>query len=354
MAHIRKRMTAKGHVRFVAEIRLKSKGVIVHQESKTFSRRPLAKKWADAREADLKVNGIPKKYARMTIAELIDRYVGDYEDNVRLGRSKRMDLNKLALSAIAQVQTQNLNSGAYIDHIKTRLGTGVKPQTVNNDIVWMGVILKFGIAVFNIEADLQQLDAAKDFLRSTGMIARSKSRDRIPTVDEHRRLIDYFTNSRDKSSVPMLDILLFAMYSARRQGEITRIQWSDNKGLTGLVRDAKHPRVKEGNHRRFNYTQQAFDIVSRQSREDDRIFPYNNRTVSAYFTQACKLLDIHDLRFHDYRHLATSWLFTQGHAIQEVSAFTLHESWNVLKRYTHLSSDEITTINEIYKGEDDA
>lgn len=349
MASIRKRVTKNGRVRYVAEIRLKSKGRIVHQESKTFSRRVLAVRWAENKEAHIKVNGIPKKYDRMTIAELIDKYVHDYKDNVRMGRSKAMDLNALSLTGIALIETQDLNSGIYIDHVKKRLATGVKPQTANNDIVWIGVILKFGMAVFNIEADLSQLDVAKMFLKSSGMIARSARRDRIPNVNEHKRLVDYFNNRRECSNVPMADILLFAMYSARRQSEITRIMWADNKNMTGLVRDAKHPRIKIGNNRRFNYTKEGFDIVLRQPTNDARIFPYSSRTISAYFTDACKILEIHDLRFHDYRHLATSWLFTQGLAIQEVSCITLHESWNMLKRYTHISHDEKQVIHRIYK-----
>jgi len=353
MAAIRKRVTKNGRVRYVAEIRLKSKGKIIHQESKTFSRLMLAKNWSENREADLKVNGVPKKYTRMTIADLIDKYLHEYEHNFRLGRSKEMDMKLLASSSVASIETQLLDSGTYIRHIKKRLGTGIKPQTANNDIVWIGVILKFGIAVFGIEADLYQLDVAKDFLKSSGMIARSSHRKRIPTADEHKRLIDYFSKkqARHASILPMLDILLFAMYSARRQSEITRICWADNNNMTGLVRDAKHPRLKRGNHRRFNYTQQAFDVILRQPRldNDDRIFPFNSKSISASFTRTCKILEINDLRFHDYRHLATSWLFTEGYAIQEVSTFTLHESWDHLKRYTHISPTEKKTIIQIYK-----
>lgn len=48
----------------------------------------------------------------------------------------------------------------------------------------------------------------------------------------------------------------FAITSTRREAEICRLEWRDNDKLnrTGMVRDAKHPRSKEGNHRRFKYT----------------------------------------------------------------------------------------------------
>src|ERR671915_473545 len=71
-----------------------------------------------------------------------------------------------------------------------------------------------------------------------------------------------------RATLPMHDIMWFAVHSARREGEITRLLWEDNeeRELTGLVRDRKHPRAKEGNHRCFKYTREAWKIVQRQPR----------------------------------------------------------------------------------------
>jgi hypothetical protein len=57
---------------------------------------------------------------------------------------------------------------------------------------------------------------------------------------------------------------------------------------------------------RLNCAPEAWAIVARQPRTDERIFPYNAKSVSAAFTRACKILGIKDLRFHDGRHEATS------------------------------------------------
>ena len=135
----------------------------------------------------------------------------------------------------------------------------------------------------------------------------------------------------------------FAIHSARRQAEITRIRWSDNNESvrTGMVRDLKHPREKIGNHKTFKYTNGAWEIVKRQPRNGDIIFPFNEKSIGAAFTRACKVLEIEDLRFHDLRHEATSRMFEEGHSIQEVQLMTLHESWGLLKRYTHLKPEEV-------------
>jgi integrase len=51
----------------------------------------------------------------------------------------------------------------------------------------------------------------------------------------------------------MLSVIEFALASARREAEICRLEWRDNDELTrtGIVRDAKHPTAREGNHRRL-------------------------------------------------------------------------------------------------------
>lgn len=94
----------------------------------------------------------------------------------------------------------------------------------------------------------------------------------------------------------MCDIMEFAIHSARREAEIGRLEWSDNdpEFRTGLVRDAKHPTSKEGNHRRFKYTPEGWEIILRQPTKSAYIFPYDPRSVGAAFTRACRILGIQD------------------------------------------------------------
>ena len=134
----------------------------------------------------------------------------------------------------------------------------------------------------------------------------------------------------------------FAIHSARRQSEITGLLFSDNNEelQTGAVRDLKHP-TERNLVRRFKYTPEAWEIIDCQVHDNDRIFPYEARSVGSAFRQACKLLDIRDLRFHDLRHEATSRLFESGYSIVEVQQFTLHDSWGTLSRYTHLRPEQV-------------
>ncbi len=118
---------------------------------------------------------------------------------------------------------------------------------------------------------------------------------------------------------------------------------SGQRAADGDAEDAKHPRAKIGNHRTFPLLGEAWDLVQRQPRiaGENRIFPYNSKSVGTSFTRACSALGIEDLWFHDLRHEATSRLFEQGYDIPEVAAVTLHASWNELKRYTQLRPESL-------------
>lgn len=133
------------------------------------------------------------------------------------------------------------------------------------------------------------------------------------------------------------------MHTSRREEEITRLLRKDLEKENGSawLDDVKHPREKKGNRKKFRLLSDAWEIIDRQPETDERIFPYNPKTIGEMFRRACKFLGIANLHFHDCRHEATSRFFERGYAIQEVAQFTLHESWATLKRYTHLKPENV-------------
>lgn len=282
-------------------------------------------------------------HSRVTVGDLIKRYVDEFEDLGRFGRSKLHALRQLQASDLARTAAVSLSQSDVVDHVRTRRLSGAGAATVNNDVVWLRVVFKAARSAWGIRLDLDELSAAAEACRQLQLIGRGRRRNRRPSPDELALLDAFFAVRDDRRSVPMRDLMWFAVFSSRRQAEICSITWADNDEAeqTGLVRDAKHPRRKRGNHRRFRYTPEAWAIVERQPRGDARIFPFNPKTVGTYFRDACLALEIDDLRFHDLRHEATSRLFEQGYSIVEVQQFTLHDDWNMLRSYTHLRPGDV-------------
>jgi integrase len=308
------------------------------RESKVFSTRQLAIDWADKRTKEIERAAVHGELSNDSIKSIIARYQAQFAHNY--GRSKNYDIARLLNYPIAELPVKKLSAQAIIAHCIER-NKEAKPQTVANDVIWLRTILHTMASVDGFDYDATVFERATPALKKEKLIARSTERERRPTRKELWRLSRYFYKRR--SSVPMLEIMWFAIYSARRLSEITRIEWADNNDekLTGMVRDAKHPREKKGNHKRFKYTRSAWKIVCRQARSGELIFPFNPRTVSTLFARACDMLEIHDLHFHDLRHEATSRLFESGYSIEQVQLFTLHDDWKTLARYTHLRAEDI-------------
>ncbi|GAB3472005.1 hypothetical protein GCM10027398_23580 [Azotobacter salinestris] len=173
-----------------------------------------------------------------------------------------------------------------------------------------------------------------------GMVSRSSERDRRPTGDELDRLLEHFfeMQQRRPSSINMPKVLAFALFSTRRQEEITRIRWDglDERRQAVLVRDMKNPGQKIGNDVRCHLPDEAWAILQSMPRSCPEIFPYNGDSISASWTRACKFLQVEDLHFHDLRHEGVSRLFEMDWDIPRVASVSGHRNWNSLRRYTHL------------------
>ncbi|HEU5134351.1 MAG TPA: tyrosine-type recombinase/integrase [Steroidobacteraceae bacterium] len=348
MPTIKVRKQADGATRYTAIVRLRRQGTILHRESRTFTHRSAAMSWAKHREVALED---PAELARLrlstpTLAELIRWYIETFETISRWQRSKQTHLEFLERHSLGKTIAHTLTAADLIRHVQARRAEGAGPATVINDLIWIGVVLRAAKSVKELPVNPEIVQQARSACRELRLVGNPKKRTRRPTVDELKLLRDHFKSRDRRAEIPMLAVMEFAIASARRESEICRLEWQDNDEATrtGLVRDAKHPTGKEGNHRRFKYTPEAWTLVSAQPETSERIFPYDPKSVGAAFTRACHLLGIHDLRFHDLRHEATSRLFERGYQIHEVAQFTLHESWNELKRYTNLKPENLRDI----------
>jgi integrase len=356
MATILPRRRADGSIGYMATIRLHHGKELVHRESKTFSRRAAAEKWARAREVELEdpTALVRAKDGDISLASLIRWYIDSFQSVSKWQRTKQCQLEFLEKHSIGKADALSLTPAALIDHARLRRANGAGPATVGNDLTWIGVVLRAAKSVKGTHVRPEIVEEARTACRELRLVGKSRRRDRRPTLDELKSLDDYFRRRDRRARIPMLDVLWFAIHSARRESEICRLEWRDNdvKGRTGMVRDAKHPTAKEGNHRRFKYTPEAWAIVERQPKSSEYIFPYEPKSVCDAFTRACNMLGIEDLRFHDMRHEATSRLFERGYQIHEVAQFTLHESWNELKRYTNLRPEKVREISQAASNAD--
>ncbi len=325
--------------------------------SKNFPSKAQASRWAREMEHKLETQALVPAALRLTLAEMIAAY-GEHQLKTP-GRTKALIL-KMLTRELGHLRLAELTPKSFIDFATRRQREGAGPATLLMDLSTLGTVLKHAgpllDAIPAAEAARAALGHARGALRHAGRVAPSNERDRRLTGAEMDELMAYWLE-HPPVKLPMMDLVLFAIASCMRLGEITRITWADYdaKARTVVIRDRKHPTEKKGNDqvvpllthtRMWGLPLDPCRIIERQPRPTDpqrrvrtsdlRIFPYNSHSVTTAFWNACQDKLIIDLNFHDLRHEGISRMFESGYSIEQVAVVSGHKSWDNLRRYTQI------------------
>lgn len=317
-----------------------------YRESQTFDNLNHAKTWAKKREAEIDLAIAEGRDIRgpqpgkETLGDAIDKYV---QEQPSLGKTKAQCLRTIRKEyAISDKPCDRITSATISDFARELRNRPEidSPATVGNYLSHLSAVFTHASALWGYPLDPAEMAKAMISCKHVGLIGKAESRDRRPTLEELDRLLDHFEASakRDRRVIPMHMVILFAIFSARRQDEITRIRWEDldkpQKRI--LVRKMKHPGMRGGVDTWCELPDPCLALIEAMPRSSDRIFPFNTDVVSRRFTDACKLLEIGDLRFHDLRHEAASRLAELGRTIPQLASVTGHKSWQSLQRYVQI------------------
>ena len=347
MASIRRQKSGSWRV----QVRRKGRAL-----SDSFIRYEDARNWAIEAERQIDRGETPQssRLARVkTLGELIDLHVEDMKSVGKApGRSKDATLQMLKRE-LGKLTLADIDRERLVKFGRARAAAGAGPVTVSMDIGAIRLVVSHAAAVHGLPVKVEPIDLARIALKRLGLIGKSNERDRRPTEEEIARLVAHFEGN-ERQLIPMGRIIQFAIATAMRQEEICRVTWSDLNARTKMltIRDRKDPRAKKGNDQRIPLLSvsgyDAFALIEEQralrANDDERIFPFNHKSISTRFTRTCQELEIEDLHFHDLRHEGTSRLFEAGFAIHQVALVTGHKDWKMLRRYTHLRPEALHDI----------
>lgn len=335
-----------------AQVRLKGKP----SQSEVFDTHAEAKRWARSIEGALhKTKGEDQFVNYSTIHE---EY---FKTLKKCGYTKQQVCKKL-LEYWKDYRLGEINTSAISQYALKRQRDGLAPSTVLSELIYMGVVLQHGGIITGNQDALRaklSLAGAIKTLRNIKVVGSSKHRTRRPTEKELEALRDYFVG-RPRSQIPMWEIVLFAIGTCMRLGEIVGpggVVWEDFNEVDRLltIRARKDPEdpdgfdqtipLLKGHAEVLGQVIDPVDIMLRQRtayRRTGRIFAHAETTISLAFSRACKDLEIEDLHFHDLRHDGISRMFVPGgFSIPEVAAVSGHKSWKNLQRYTQINPAEL-------------
>lgn len=310
---------------------------------KTFITKAQATAWARGIETDIDRGQVLAPRTVMGRVVLVSDLIDTYRKLREKKRPIRDDGNEhYMLKALERLMggldVSRLDTSDILAFANARADEGAGPYTVNMDISKLGTVLRLAGATMKLTLP-DVVGQARPVLKHAALIGGGGKRERRPTEDELVRLIEWLAVNKGQLYA---DVVRFAVATAMRRSEMTRLRWSDvdeEKKLV-LVRNRKDPRKKAGNDQWVPLLGEAWTLVQARPR-DDLIWPLHEQTISKYFKEATDALSIPDLRFHDLRHDGISRLFEQGFDIPRVALVSGHKSWNNLKRYTQLKPEAL-------------
>jgi integrase len=341
MATIRKRTTKDGRTRYQAIIRLQE-----GSDSKAFSNKTAAKKWAARVENEIRQGTYIKQQeaSKHTVSELIDRYMKDHEFQQkkdrrnqerhlefwkeRIGDKKLIDVSRaLIIEVRDEIAAENTNRGGFRGAATVNRFVAAIRQAFSKAVEWEW--------------------CAGNPCRGIKSMTEPKGRDRYLSDDERTALLDSC-----KEQDPTLHcIVVIALSTGARRGEIMGLEWSDIHWKEGfaVLRDTKN-----SEHRAMPLTGYAMELLkahrdNNRQLTDKLVFPHPGDrerpwNFESKWRKARAQAEIENFRFHDTRHSAASYLAMGGASLAEIAEILGHKTLAMVKRYAHLSNDHVSGV----------
>ena len=112
MGTITVRKRKDGSTSYTAQIRIMQKGVAVYQEGQTFDRNASEPAWIIRVETEMSVPGAIEKANRsgVTVKQMIERYLLEYEKLMPLGKTKRATLRAISETWLGKLEDREITS----------------------------------------------------------------------------------------------------------------------------------------------------------------------------------------------------------------------------------------------------
>lgn len=300
-------------------------------EVRTFTSRQDAERWARSVETEIDRGSFVStaEAQKHTFADLIDRYLrevlaGNKHEKLHAYRFKAM-----ARGALGRVNMANLTPARVAKYRDDRLGE-VSAGAVIRELACISSIInharrEWGISMTNPVSLVRKPSSPR-------------GRERVVNDDELARLIAVL-EPVGKRSIWMKPLVLLALETAMRRGELLALRWCD---IDLGARTATLPETKNGELRVVPLSSKAIQILRDMPRDiSGNVIPMTGFAVSKAWDTATRRAALLDLHFHDLRHTAITRMADKLPNVIELAAVSGHKSLRMLQRYYHPNPKEL-------------
>ena len=336
MASIQKFKRSKG---IVYRVLIRKTGV--KPISKTFTSKKLAIQFAENinsnREFYEAYGYQNKKDIKLSL--LINEYLNvDYKgkDQVEHSRKLRVWVNSLSDISAKEINANNIKKG--LDALPSHLSNA----SINRHKAAISGVLTYACKKGYIKINPAKLIPS---------LPENNERTRFLSEAERTRL---FKACRASHWDKLYLIVLLAITTGARKGELTKLRWND---IDFDRRTAYVATTKNGQPKVLPLSDSVIkELQLFDTKDSSLIFASRIKSEVAYcFTKPWKMAledaEIKDFRFHDLRHSCASYLAQSGASLLEIPDVLGHKQISVTKRYAHLCIEHKSSlINRVLGG----
>ncbi len=225
-----------------------------------------------------------------------------------------------------------------VDRLRLRLAKGHQPATVRNALELLRRLVNFGVRKHLCQAPAFKIEMPR--------VNNLRTEDLAP--DQLAALVKAALEDPHPHAGKMM---LLALYSGMRRGEMFRLQWSHldfERGFISLVDP------KGGQDQRVPMNDAARDLLLSLPRTSDFVFPGRDGGQRADINKTLKRLKAKaglpaDFRaLHGLRHVYASMLASSGQVdLMTLQKLLTHKSPNMVLRYAHLRDDALRSASNL-------
>jgi len=318
--------------------------------SATFPTRTEAKDWLSVTEAAIRERRyFPTREAkRHTVADLLDRHL----ESIRTKRPHEYKPQQTMLgwwkARLGQYTLDQCDSPLIAESrdrlLGENIGTKQVPRhrsgaTCNRYLSALSKAFSVAVREWHWLADNPVRRVSKE--------REPRGRVRYLSDDERKALL---AACRESALVELPLIVMLALTTGMRRGEISNLRWPDVDLKRGLIVLQK---TKNGERRSVPIVAEVAAMLRAHAKvrrlDSDQLFPGRDgkplATDAAWYA-ALEAAGVKDFRFHDLRHTAASYLAMSGATTPEIAAVLGHKTLQMVRRYTHLSDQHTGAVIE--------
>lgn len=135
-----------------------------------------------------------------------------------------------------------------------------------------------------------------------------------------------------------------------RRSEMATLRWSHVDLEAGFIH---FPKTKSGKPHTLPLSSAAMALLCALPARNAYVFPGRKKDdhwkrPDKVWQKIRRAANIPDVRLHDLRHTAASWLVQQKHSLETVRALLNHSTLHTTQRYTHLGNEHLREALEDY------